>query len=68
MPRPHGRPKALAEVATASERRALALLPRCPPPVATPSSLRRFVRTLLRQKIFRKRRSRPIVGRVSASI
>jgi hypothetical protein len=64
-PRPHGRLKALAGLATASERRALALLPSCPPPVPTPSSLRRSVRTLLRQKIFRKRRPRPIVGSIS---
>jgi hypothetical protein len=63
-PRPQGRLKALAWQAIASERRALALLPSCPPPAPTPSSLRLSVRTLLRQKNFRKRRPRPIVGRV----
>jgi hypothetical protein len=67
-PRPQGRLKTLAGLATASERRALALLPTCPPPAPTPSSHRRSVRTLLRQKTFRKRRPRPFVGRVSASI
>jgi hypothetical protein len=51
-PHPHGRPKALAGLATASERRALALLPSCPPPAPTPSSVRRSVRTFLRQKHF----------------
>jgi hypothetical protein len=39
-PRPHGRLKTVAGLAAASERRALALLPGCPPPAPTPSSYR----------------------------
>jgi hypothetical protein len=39
-PRPQGRLKTLARLAAASERRALALLPSCPPPAPTPSSHR----------------------------
>jgi hypothetical protein len=42
----------LAGLATASERRALALLPNCPPPAPTPLSHRLSVRTLLHQKNF----------------
>jgi hypothetical protein len=42
----------LTELATASERRALALLPICPPPTPTPSSHRLSLRTLLCQKHF----------------
>jgi hypothetical protein len=37
-PRAQGRLKTLAGLAAASERRALALLPSCPPPAPTPSS------------------------------
>jgi hypothetical protein len=40
QPRPHGRLKTLAGRAVARERRALALLPSCPPPAPTPSSHR----------------------------
>jgi hypothetical protein len=42
----------LAGLAIASERRALALLPNCPPVAPTPSSHRSSVRTHLRQKQF----------------
>jgi hypothetical protein len=61
-PRLQGRLKALEGLATASERRALALLPICPPLVPTPSSLRRSVRTLLRQKYFANAAPAPSSG------
>jgi hypothetical protein len=51
-PRPQGRLKTVGGLAIASERRALALLPSCPPPAPTPSSHRRSVRTLFRRKHF----------------
>jgi hypothetical protein len=58
----------LTSPATASERRALVMLPSCPPPSPTPSSHRYSVRSLiLRQKTFRRPRSRQD-GRVSLSI
>jgi hypothetical protein len=63
---PPGRHK-LKGVSAPSELHILGLLPGCPPPTPTPSSLRLFVRTLLRQEIFRRHRSRRD-GRVSVSI
>jgi hypothetical protein len=63
---PQGRHK-LTEMSASSELHTMVLLPGCPPPSPTPSSHRLSVRTLLRQRTFRRHRSRRD-GRVSVNI